>query len=191
MNGIVFLDRDGTLIEDSGYLSDPDRLVEIPGASEALRALAAGGLALAVVSNQAGLARGKFTEADLSAVHAAFVRHFKDRGVSFDAVEYCPHHPEGVVERYRIDCDCRKPGTGMPERILARLQAPRSCSRWVVGDKLVDIEMGRRIGAGTVLVATGHGTGERGKGEREGVVPDAFLADIGEAARWILAGGNH
>ncbi len=190
MKGIVFLDRDGTLIEDSGYLSDPALLREIPGASVSLKRLSLSGYALAVVSNQAGLARGKFREDQMDAVHKAFVAHFRARGVEFDAVEYCPHHPEGTVEPYRRACDCRKPAPGMALGILQRLGVPASCGIWMVGDKISDILMGKHIGAVTILVATGYGEGEREEGELRGERPDRFLPGIREAADWILSEGE-
>lgn len=190
MKGIVFLDRDGTLIEEKGYLSDPALLREIPGASESLARLSLAGCALAVVSNQAGLARGKFREDQMDAVHDAFVAYFRARGVLFDAVEYCPHHPEGIVERYRRACECRKPAPGMALGVLQRLGIPASCGIWVVGDKNSDILMGKRIGAVTILVATGYGEGERVAGERLGERPDIFLPSIREATDWILSEGK-
>lgn len=188
--GIVFFDRDGTIIEEKEYLSDPGKVVEIPGAAESLKRLARAGYILAVVSNQAGIARGKFGERDLAAVHRAFIALFRSRGVAFDAVEYCPHHPEGSVERFRGACDCRKPGTGMADRILARLGIPPSCRRWAVGDKMSDILMGRRLNAVTILVGTGYGETERLEGERRGIRPDLFVPDIREAARAILSGAS-
>lgn len=190
MKGVVFLDRDGTLIEEVGYLSDPDRLKEIPGAAESLSRLARAGYAVAVVSNQAGLAKGKFGEAQMEAVHRAFVEHFREKRVEFDGVEYCPHHPDGTVEKYRSACGCRKPGTEMAERILARLGAPASCSLWVVGDKMSDVLMGKKLSASTILVATGYGGNARAEGERQGVRPDAFVPSIREAVDWILKGGQ-
>lgn len=190
MKGIVFLDRDGTLIEDAGYLSDPSGVKEIPGAAESLKRLASEGYALAVVSNQAGIAKGKFRENQGKAVHQAFVRHFLSRGVSFDAVEYCFHHPEGIVDRYRKACVCRKPEAGLARRILKKLAIPPSCSLWVVGDKMSDISMGKRLRAETILVATGYGEEERIAGERRGEMPDAFLPSISEAVDWILSRGK-
>jgi D-glycero-D-manno-heptose 1,7-bisphosphate phosphatase len=187
MRGIVFLDRDGTLVEEVGYLRDPSNLRVLPGAAEALRLLSREGFLLAVVSNQAGLARGKFTVTEMGAVHRAFVSAFGEEGVAFDAVEYCPHHPEGAVEEYRRPCDCRKPGTGLPEEILRRLRVPDSCPRFVVGDKMSDISMGIRLGAATVLVGTGYGNAEKGSGERVGIAPDVFLPGMREAAGWIVA----
>ena len=187
MKGIVFLDRDGTLIEEVGYLRDPDKIRPLPGVAEALRRLAAAGYRLAVISNQAGLARGKFSPAEMEAVHREFVAAFLREGVVFDAVEYCPHHPEGVVASYRETCDCRKPGTGMADRVLRRLGVPDSCPRWVVGDKMTDILMGVRLGARTILVGTGYGDRERMEGERLGVAPGAFLPGMREAADRILS----
>jgi len=190
MKGIVFLDRDGTLIEERGYLSDPRKVEEIPGAAESLLRLSREGFALAVVTNQAGLAWGKFGEEQREAVHRAFVELFRANGVEFDAVEFCPHHPEGVVEKYRSACDCRKPSPGMAVKVLARLKKPASYTVWIVGDKMSDILMGRNMRAKTVLVATGYGESERLEGERLGIGPDVFLPSIREAAEWILSEGK-
>jgi D-glycero-D-manno-heptose 1,7-bisphosphate phosphatase len=187
VRGIAFLDRDGTLIEEVGYLSDPTMVREIPGAAESLMRLSGGGVLIAVVSNQAGLARGKFGETEFDAVHRAFLERFRSRGVRFDAVEYCPHHPEGVVERFRASCDCRKPGTGMAERILDRLGVPAEWSRFAVGDKMTDILMGKRLGARTILVETGYGMEERRIVAKDGILPDVVVPGIREAVDWILA----
>jgi D-glycero-D-manno-heptose 1,7-bisphosphate phosphatase len=187
MRGIVFLDRDGTLIEEAGYLSDPRQVREIPGAADSLRRLAEEGYALAVCSNQAGLAKGKFREDQMEAVHRAFVDLFRAKGVEFVAVEYCPHHPEGSVEKYRAACGCRKPATGMAQRVLARMGKPASYTIWIVGDKMADVTMGRSLRARTILVATGYGESERREAERRGVRPDVFLPSIKEAAEWILS----
>jgi len=190
MRGIVFLDRDGTLIEEVGYPRDPADVRILPGAAEALRLLSGEGFLLAVVSNQAGLAKGKFTAEEMEAVHRKFVDAFEREGIVFDAVEYCPHHPEGVVEAYRGACDCRKPGTGMAGEILRRLRVPDTCPRFLVGDKMSDVSMGIRIGASTVLVGTGYGNEEKFVGERSGISPDAFFPGMREAAGWILAQGS-
>jgi len=187
MRGIVFFDRDGTLIEEVGYLRDPSAVRILPGAAEALRFLSREGFLLAVVSNQAGLAKGKFSGAEMESVHRRFVSAFVEEGIVFDAVEYCPHHPEGVLEGYRRECGCRKPGTGLAEEILRRLRVPDSCSRFVVGDKMSDISMGIRLRAATVLVGTGYGNAEKALGERAGIAPDVFLPGMREAAGWIVA----
>ncbi len=190
MKGIVLFDRDGTLIEEAGYLSDPREVREIPGAAESLLRLSKGGFSLAVVSNQAGLARGKFGEEQMEAVHRAFVELFRSKGVEFAAVEYCPHHPEGSVEKYRVACECRKPSSGMAKNVLARLGNPASYTMWIVGDKITDVLMGRSLQAKTILVATGYGESERLEGERRGIRPDRFLPSIREAAEWILSEGK-
>jgi len=187
MRGIVFLDRDGTLIEEVGYLRDPAAVRPLPGAAEALRSLADAGYRLAVISNQAGIARGKFTAAEMEAVHREFLAVFLRFGVVFDAVEYCPHHPEGALEEYRTACECRKPGAGLAEAVLRRLGVPDSCPRWVVGDKMTDVLMGVRLGARTILVGTGYGNEEKREGVRVGVTPDVFLPGMREAAEWILS----
>ena len=190
MRGIVFLDRDGTLIEEVGYLRDPSDVRILPGAAEALRVLSREGFLLAVVSNQAGMAKGIFTGAEMESVHRRFVSAFGAEGVVFDAVEYCPHHQEGTVEAYRQACGCRKPGTGLAEEILLRLDVPESCPRFVVGDKMSDIAMGIRLGASTVLVGTGYGNAEKASGERAGITPEVFLPGMREAAGWIVAHGT-
>jgi len=187
MRGIVFLDRDGTLIEEVGYLRDPKAVRPLPGAAEALRRLKDAGYRLAVISNQAGIARGKFTAAEMEAVHREFLAAFLRHGVAFDAVEYCPHHPEGALEEYRTACECRKPGAGLAEAVLRRLGVPDSCPRWVVGDKMSDVLMGVRLGARTILVGTGYGKEEKREGERVGVTADASLPGMWEAAEWILS----
>ena len=187
MRGIVFLDRDGTLIEEVGYLRDPSSVRILPGAAEALRFLSRERFLLAVVSNQAGLAKGIFTGAEMDAVHRRFVSAFREEKVEFDAIEYCPHHQEGVVDAFRRACECRKPGTALAEEILRRLRVPDSCPRFVVGDKMSDVSMGVRLGAATVLVGTGYGNAEKTSGERAGIAPDVFLPGMREAAGWIVA----
>lgn len=184
--GIVFLDRDGTLIEDVGYLSDPARLAPFPGVFDALRSLKDARFLLAIVTNQAGLAKGKFAMADYEAVARAFVDIFREGGVVFDAMEFCPHHPEGTVDPYRGACLCRKPGTAMAERIMARLSIPPGLPRYMVGDKGLDVALGKRIGAVSILVGTGYGTTEFDAAKDDETRPEKFFPSIVEAARWIL-----
>ncbi len=187
MRGIVFLDRDGTLVEDPGYLGDPALLRELPGAAEALRRLSAGGYRLAVISNQSGLARGKFDEEAFRSVHRAFVDRFLAFGVRFDAVEYCPHHPDAVRPEYRTECDCRKPGSALPAKVLRRFPAEASGRLWFVGDKEIDVATGRAVGAGTILVRTGRGAEEEGRMIEEGApLPDSVEDDLAGAAGFIL-----
>jgi D-glycero-D-manno-heptose 1,7-bisphosphate phosphatase len=129
----VFLDRDGTLVEEVPYLHDPERLALLPGVGE-LAALAVAGYALVVVTNQAGVARGLYDEAAVAAVHRRLRRLLAGAGVRLDAVLYCPHHPEGTVAAYARTCRDRKPGPGMLEAAARRLDLagwpPRSTRCW-------------------------------------------------------------
>jgi histidinol-phosphate phosphatase family protein len=141
----VFLDRDGTVIEDADYPQDPTRVRPLPGAVEALRTLRAAGLRLVLVSNQSGLGRGYFSEREAEAVHTEVVRQFATRGVAFDGAYYCPHAPEAA-------CACRKPEPGL------LLQAARDLGldlarSYMIGDRPSDVEAGRRVGAATILLA--------------------------------------
>ncbi|MFE2639444.1 D-glycero-alpha-D-manno-heptose-1,7-bisphosphate 7-phosphatase [Streptomyces scopuliridis] len=148
----VFLDRDGTLTERRHYPARPDDLVLQPGIGPPLRALREHGAALVLVTNQSGLARGLFDEADLAAMHEHLGKLLSRLGVRLDGVYTCPHHPDGTVLRYRIVCQCRKPATGMLRQAThdLRLDLARS---WMVGDSGCDIEAGQEVGTRTALVA--------------------------------------
>jgi D-glycero-D-manno-heptose 1,7-bisphosphate phosphatase len=156
----LFLDRDGTLVVERGFLADPKGIRLAPGAAERLRVFARQGTALFIVTNQSGLARGLLKREQVDAVNAEIVRRYAARGVPFAAVLMCPHHPEGAVASLRRKCRCRKPGTLLHERALrARgLSARRSA---VVGDKWDDVGSGLALGAVTAHVLTGHGRRER------------------------------
>ena len=143
----VFLDRDGTLIEDTGYPRDPAQVRLLPGAAEALRALSSAGLLLAVASNQSGIGRGIVSPAEADAVHGRFLSLFASVGVRFDACFYCPHAPDS-------GCPCRKPSPGLLLRAAADLGIGLSRS-WMVGDKPSDIEAGTRAGCRSVLLDPG------------------------------------
>ena len=145
----VVLDRDGTIIVERHYLSDPDQVELIPGAVEGLRRLREMGLGLAVVTNQSGVGRGLFDTTRLDLIHRRMSELLEAEGVSLDGIYYCPHTPED-------DCGCRKPRTGLLERASKELGLDFETA-FVVGDKPVDIELGRRVGATTFLVRTGYG----------------------------------
>ena len=153
----VFLDRDGTLIEEVNYLAHPEQVRLIPGAADAVRALNAAGVLVVVVTNQAGVARGYFPEARLAAA-----------GVTLNAVYHCPHHPTAGLGRYRVDCDCRKPKPGLLLAAARELDIDLSRA-WMIGDKPCDAGAGRAAGCRTLLVRTGHG---RELPEDVGAVPD-------------------
>jgi D-glycero-D-manno-heptose 1,7-bisphosphate phosphatase len=140
----VFLDRDGTLIEDVGYPRDPSEVRVLPGTAEALRRLESGGMLLVIVSNQSGVGRGIVTTAEAAAVDAEFRRQFAERGVTFAGVYYCPHGPED-------GCGCRKPEPGMLIRAAEELKIALAAS-FMVGDKASDSSAGKRAGCRSVVL---------------------------------------
>jgi D-glycero-D-manno-heptose 1,7-bisphosphate phosphatase len=181
----VFLDKDGTLIEDVPYNVDPERIRLAPGAAEGLRLLHAEGYRLVVISNQSGVARGLFPEEALAAVEQRLRRLLGELGVPLAAFYYCPHHPEGVVPGLAIACACRKPEPGLILRAAGDLGIDPARS-WFVGDILDDVEAGRRAGCTTVLIDNGN--------ETEWVLsplrsPHFKAADLDEAARIIISAG--
>jgi D-glycero-D-manno-heptose 1,7-bisphosphate phosphatase len=185
MRPAVFLDRDGTVIDELGYLGDSSRIDVFPWSAAALRDLAGAGFALVIVTNQAGVARGFFDEDTVRAVNASLDQRLRAEGAVVDGYYYCPHHPEGVVERYRMACRCRKPAPGMIEDAARDLGLDVSRS-WVVGDTWLDVGLAVQAGSRGILVRTGHGA--RVEAERpEGVDAAAIVATLGDAARFILA----
>ena len=121
MKPAVFLDRDGTVIEERGYLGRLDLIELLPGSAEAIRLLKAAGYAVVIVTNQAGIARGLFDEAFVQSAHARLDAMLREAGAVVDGYYYCPHHPDGVVDRYRLVCGCRKPAPGMVRQAAAAL----------------------------------------------------------------------
>jgi D-glycero-D-manno-heptose 1,7-bisphosphate phosphatase len=179
----VFLDRDGTVIEEVGYLNRLDRVVFFPWTVDAIRVLNAAGLLVVVVTNQAGVARGYFDEALVRDTHALIDRRVREGGARIDAYYYCPHHPDGVVEALRRVCECRKPRPGMIWQAARDLDIDVPGS-FVVGDRWLDVDMGRAAGTRTVLVRTGYGREEEGHGT--GAAPDKVADNLMDAAAWIL-----
>ena len=179
--GAVFLDRDGTLVVERGYLSDPADLELLPGVPGALTALHGAGYTLVVISNQSGVGRGLFPLSRVYDAMARLRRLLREHHVELDAIYFCPHRPEA-------GCDCRKPGPGLLERAADDLVLDLGRS-FMVGDKLIDAEVGRRAGGQGVLLRTGYGRDEERRLEEPGAAgaPDAVLDDLPAAARWILA----
>lgn len=177
----VFLDKDGTLIDDVPYNVDPARVRLTRGAREGVAMLRAAGYALVVASNQSGVARGLFTHRDLLAVRLRIEQLLELR---FDGFYCCPHLPAGAVAEYAIVCGCRKPEPGLLTRAARELGLDLARS-WMVGDILGDVEAGRRAGCRTVLL---HPDGDPREWSREPErAPTIVAADLGEAARRILA----
>ncbi len=184
MRPAVFLDRDGTVIDEVHYLNRVEQIRLLPGIPRALRDLAAAGFALVLVTNQAGVARGLLTEEILGELHAALGRSLQAEDVNLDGVYYCPHHPEHGPPEYRQVCNCRKPATGLLEQARDELDLDLKAS-WAVGDKVSDLEGAMRLGCRAILVRTGHGR------EQEKLLPigagGALVAeDLADAARLIL-----
>ncbi len=150
----VFLDRDGTIIEDLGYTGDPDRVRLIHGAADAIRRISQGGRLVVIVSNQSGVARGLFDETALARVHARVEALLQDQGARLDGAYYCPYldGPEATVEAYRCDSELRKPKPGMLLQAARELNIDLSRS-WMIGDSVCDVEAGARAGCRTILIS--------------------------------------
>lgn len=186
MNRAVFLDRDGTVTEEVGYLTDIDMLRLIPGAGYAIRRLNQAGVKVVLVTNQSGVARGYFPESLVHAAHNKLIQMLRDEGAALDGIYYCPHHPTAGNSEYTIVCDCRKPGTGLLDRSAIELDIDIAGS-FVVGDKWSDVELGQRAGAKTILVRTGFRPDDPGNIRPAHVKEPDFVAhDLSEAVEWIL-----
>ena len=170
----VLLDRDGTLNVEKHYLSDPDQLALFPGTTCALKRLRALGYGLVVVTNQSGVGRGYFTADAVDRVHDRLRELLAADGASIDAIYICPHAPDQ-------DCDCRKPLPGLAHQAIAEFGFDPKRSI-VIGDKAADIDLGRAIGATTVLVRTGWGADHERDRSCE---PDAVVDDLAGAVRWL------
>ena len=184
MKRAVFLDRDGTLIEESGYLDRLERLIFFPFSVDAVRVLNRAGFAVVVVTNQAGIARGIVKESFVDEAHRHIARRLEAGGATIDGFYYCPHYPRGVVEPYSRTCDCRKPQPGLLKRAAADLNLDLEQS-FVVGDRWHDLAAGQAVGASGVLVRTGLGRKDEAAPDPN-IVPDAIVDNLMEAAAWIL-----
>jgi D-glycero-D-manno-heptose 1,7-bisphosphate phosphatase len=184
----VFIDRDGTLIEEAGYLNELSRLVFFPFSVDAVRQLNRGGFRVVVVTNQAGIARGIVSEAFVAAAHAHISERLRAGGATIDAYYHCPHHPAGIVAGLSRACDCRKPRPGLLLRAAADLDLDLERS-FVIGDRWHDLEAGQAVGTRAVLVRTGYGA-ENERAPRAGVTADAVVDNLAAAAAWILSGAT-
>lgn len=180
----VFLDRDGVLLRDPGYLSDPDAVELLPGVPDALRRLRAAEWRLVVVTNQSGVARGRFTEATLAEIHARMEATLQADGAHLDAIYYCPHLPNATVPEYRHDCSCRKPQPGMLRAAAEALGLDLAAS-WMVGDKYADVAAGQAVGCRSLLVQP-EGTVPE---DTPIATPDGVVGSLAEAADVILGSG--
>ena len=155
-NKACFLDRDGVLIEEVNYLSSPDQVRIFPETVKALSLLKNNGYKIIVITNQAGVARGYFTEKDIVKVHAEIDKQLADNNLHIDAYYYCPHHPKGTVKGYNIECECRKPNSNMILQAVKDYNIDLKQS-FLIGDKLSDLHAAENAGCRAALVLTGHG----------------------------------
>ena len=185
MRPAVFLDRDGTLLEEAGYVDRLERLVLFPFSVDAVRLLNRSDLAVVVVTNQSGVGRGIYDEDFVHRAHRLIAERMAAGGARIDGFYYCPHHPAAEIQQYRVDCDCRKPLPGMLRRAAAELSIDLSRS-FTVGDKWSDVELARRVGARGILVRTGYGAAtEQSSGA--GIDVATVVDNLAAAAAWMLA----
>ncbi len=191
----VFLDRDGTMIEDVGYLDDPEGIAIYAEAIEAVQNLREHGWKIVVVTNQSGVARGLFDEGTLERIHDQLREAFLHQGAPIDAILTCPHHPEANVLRYRRHCTCRKPQPGLLRRAAQSMEIDLARS-YMIGDKLSDVEAGHRASCRSILVLTGVGQesvsaledskDRASRGRAALAQPDHVADNLLEASEWLL-----
>ena len=186
MNKAVFLDRDGTINEEMGYINHLSRFVLLPGVAEGIRKLKENGFLTIVVTNQAGVARGYFSEDLLKKVHEKMQKLLKQQKAELDAIYYCPHHPEVGPPEYKIDCNCRKPKPGMIEKAVRDYSIDLKKS-YMIGDRYTDIKFAKQFDMKAIMVLTGYGRGEFEYFRHNWTIfPDFIAEDFLEAVNWIL-----
>jgi len=187
MRRAVFIDRDGTISEEVGYINHPSRFRVFPYAAAAIKHLNDAGWLAIVVTNQAGVARGYFSEDMIQTVHAEMTKELENGGARLDAVYYCAHHPSVGEPPYRFDCDCRKPKPGLISRATRDFDIDLAGS-WMVGDRYSDVELARNAGVQSMFVLSGYGRGEwehqRSSWTEQ---PDLVAENLLEAVRVIAA----
>ncbi len=186
MQKAVFLDRDGTVTQEVGYVNHVERLKLLPGAAAAIANLNRAGILAILATNQAGVARGYFPEELVVEVHKRLENLLAAEGAHLDAIYYCPHHPSVGPPPYRQNCQCRKPEPGMLLMAAKKFNLDlNQC--FMIGDKITDSLTGQRVGAKGIMVLTGYGRGEyiyqRSEWKEE---PDFIAPDLGGAVDWIL-----
>ncbi len=182
----VFLDRDGTINEQMGYINHISRFHLLPEAASAIKLLNDHDIPVVVVSNQSGLARGYFPKELVDTVHDKMNNLLAEQGAQVDGIYICPHHPEAKEEKYRQECNCRKPKTGMLQQAAEDLNLDPARS-FLVGDRWSDIKCAAQAGCTPVLVLTGYGKGDYeyiSPGQE--IQPDFVGENLLEAAEWII-----
>lgn len=180
MNRAIFLDRDGVINEDLGYVYKIEDLKFIPEAIEGLKLINKLKFKIVIVTGQSGIAQGYYSEEDMNRFHEHMLQILRREGIAIDAIYFCPHHPEKGFGKYKIDCDCRKPKMGMLDKANKDLNLNLKKS-YIIGDKTDDILMGKNAGCKTILVLTG----KAGKDRNYDIAPDYTAKDLYEAAKLI------
>jgi D-glycero-D-manno-heptose 1,7-bisphosphate phosphatase len=182
----LFMDRDGTISEEVGYVNHPSRFRLFPYSAEAIKLLNDNGWLAIVVTNQAGVARGYFAEDVIVQIHEQMRRSLQNASAELDAIYYCAHHPSVGEPPYRFDCDCRKPRPGLIDRAAADFDIDLERS-WMVGDRYGDVELARNAGLHSAFVLSGYGRGEweyqRGSWKLE---PEVVSENLFDAAKIII-----
>jgi len=183
----VFIDRDGTISEEVGYINHPSRFHVFPYSAPAIKLLNESGWLAIVVTNQAGVARGYFSEEMIKSVHEQLKQDLENNGARLDAIYYCAHHPSAGEPPYRLDCDCRKPKPGLIRQAAEELGIDLEKS-WMVGDRYSDVELARNAGVHSAFVMSGYGPGEwehqRGSWKYQ---PDLISENLLEAVAAIIS----
>lgn len=182
----IFMDRDGTVSDEVGYVNDLGRYRLLPGSAEAIRRINRSGFLAFVITNQSGVARGLFDETLLRQVNETLARWLLEEGARLDGIYVCPHHPDVGEAPWRQQCECRKPRPGLLRQAAREHDVDLSAS-YMIGDTVLDIEAARNAGATGVLVLTGYGKGDlKYRMAQRGLTPAHVAADLLEAVEWIL-----
>ena len=182
----VFIDRDGTISEEVGYVNHPSRFRVFPYSSEAIRILNESGLLAIVITNQAGVARGYFAEDVILKVHNQLKQDLENNSARLDAIYYCAHHPSVGEPPYRLDCDCRKPKTGLIEQATSDFDIDTAAS-WMAGDRYSDVELARNAGLRSAFLLSGYGRGEwEYQSQNWKHKPDLVCENLLEAVKLIV-----
>jgi D-glycero-D-manno-heptose 1,7-bisphosphate phosphatase len=190
MKRAVFIDRDGTISEEVGYINHPSRFRLFPYSAPAIRLLNESDWLAVVITNQAGVARGYFSEEMIQVVHERLKRDLEDNGARLDAIYYCAHHPSVGEPPYRLDCDCRKPKPGLIRRAAEEFDIDLDAS-WMVGDRYSDIELAHNARVKSAFVLSGYGRGEwEHQRPNWNHRPDLVAENLLEAVELITTGAN-
>jgi histidinol-phosphate phosphatase family protein len=181
----VFIDRDGTVVREVGYLCRPEQIEILPRVPEAIRKLRSGGYRVVLVTNQSAIARGMLKESELEEIHRLLREELDRLGAALDGVYYCPHHPSEGFAPYVIRCQCRKPNLGLVERAVRDLHLDLLHS-YVVGDQGTDMQLARRAGIRGIWIQNGNGDGASTSSAGMKTDCDLVARDLWDAASWIL-----